>query len=120
MRTITYDVQSNIALTRRIMGAIVNGSRSFLPLNMDDLTVQCEESYTDGAENVRGNVVVHFDSVAARFHVDVCSATLPTTLYGSKNLVDNLLQLLDLRDFHRTRYVRRGFKNGRITLTHTR
>ena len=120
MRTIPYDIQSNISLTRKVLGAITSRSNSFLPRDMSDLRVQCEENYTDGASNLTGNVVVHFDSDKSRFHVDVCSAMMPTKLYESKALIDNLMEMLNLRDFHRTMFVRRGFKNGRITLTHSR
>jgi len=65
-----------------------------------------------------GNIVFHLDSEKNRFHVDVCSAMVPTKLYDSTAMVANLMEFLKLRDFHRTRYARRGFRNGRIVLTY--
>lgn len=120
MRTIPYDIQSNIALTRKVLGAITSGSKTFLPRDISDLRVQCEENYTDGANDLTGNIVVHFDSDKSRFHVDVCSAMVPTTLYGSKAIIDNLMEMLNLREFHRTKFIRNGFKNGRRILTYSK
>lgn len=120
MRTIEYDVQTNIAAARKVLGALVHNSISFIPKKADDLTIQCEEEYTDGADNLKGRIIVHLDSKMANFHVDICSEMVPTSLYNSKAIMDNLMEFLNLRDFHRTKYAKKGFKNGRIIYTYSK
>ncbi len=118
MRVIPYDIQTNVAMSRKVLGVIKANSTSFFPRTADDLVVLGEERYTDGTDDLKGQIVFHIDSDKARFHVDVCSAMVPTKLYQSKSMEDNFMEFITMREFHRTMYARRGFKNGRITITY--
>ena len=118
MRVIPYDIQTNVAMSRKVLGAIKASSMSFFPRTADDLIILGEERYTDGADDLKGQLVFHIGSDKARFHVDVCSAIVPTKLYQSQALEANFMEFINMREFHRTMYARRGFKNGRITTTY--
>lgn len=118
MRVIPYDIQTNITMSHKVLGTIKSNSKTFLPRVIDDLKVIGEERYTDELNGMRGQLVFHFDSDKSRFHVDVCSAMVPVKLYNSKPMEDNLIEFVSMYEFHRTMFARKGFKNGRLTLSY--
>ena len=117
-RTTPFDIHTNIRLSRTLVSEIYGSSKSFIPRNADDLVVLGEEQYDGTPGSFRGRCVFHLDSKMANFHVDLISGDVPVeTLFSTDKLFADLLDLVGKHDFHRTTFVQRGFKNGRVTLT---
>jgi len=44
MRTIPYDVRTNMPISRRVVSTILETSKSFLPRNCDDLVAKAKRT----------------------------------------------------------------------------